>query len=56
MVAEDPFIWYDKKLDKYYAVTRDVVGQFTGDVGGLALLQSDDAINWGCSETSKGCT
>lgn len=46
MVAEDPFIWYDKHLDRYYAVTRDVVGQFTGDAGGLALLQSADAVNW----------
>lgn len=46
MVAEDPFIWYDKKLDKYYAITRDVIGQFTGEDGGLALLQSDDAVNW----------
>lgn len=46
MVAEDPFLWYDKKLDRYYAVTRDVVGQFTGEEGGLALLQSDDAVNW----------
>jgi hypothetical protein len=47
MVAEDPFIWYDKSQDKYYAITRDVIGQFTGDSGGLAMLQSDDAINWG---------
>jgi hypothetical protein len=46
MVAEDPFLWYDKKLDKYYAITRDVIGQFTGEVGGLALLQSVDAIHW----------
>lgn len=47
MVAEDPFIWFDKKRDKYYAIVRDVVGQFTGeDSGGLALLQSNDAIHW----------
>lgn len=47
MVAEDPFIWYDKKKDHYYAIVRDVVRQFTGkDSGGLALMESDDAINW----------
>ncbi len=47
MVAEDPFIWFDKKRNKYYAIVRDVVGQFTGeDSGGLALLQSNDAIHW----------
>lgn len=47
MVAEDPFIWYDPYTDKYYAIVRDVVRQFTGtESGGLALMQSDDAINW----------
>lgn len=47
MVAEDPYLWYDGKNDKYYAIVRDVVGQFTGeDSGGLALMESEDAINW----------
>lgn len=47
MVAEDPFVWYDNKTDKYYAVVRDVVREFTGqDSGGLALMESDDAIDW----------
>ena len=41
------FVWYDKKCDRYYAIVRDVVRQFTGkDSGGLALMESDDAINW----------
>lgn len=54
MVAEDPFIWFDKKRDKYYAIVRDVVGQFTGeDSGGLALLQSKDAIHWTKTERPK---
>ena len=47
MVAEDPFIWYDKKVDRYFAIVRDVVRQFTGqDSGGLALMESGDAIDW----------
>lgn len=47
MVAEDPFVWYDKVNDKYYAIVRDVVNQFTGNQGGkLALMVSDDAIEW----------
>ena len=44
MIAEDPFLYnYD---DKYYAIVRDVVGRFTGDVSAWALLQSDDGIDW----------
>ena len=47
MVAEDPYIWYDDKLDKYYAIVRDVIQLFTGeDSGMLALMESDDAMNW----------
>lgn len=47
MVAEDPYLWYDKEKDQYFAIVRDVVAQFTGeDSGGLALMVSDDAINW----------
>ena len=47
MVAEDPFIWYDKGLDKYYAIVRDVIRQYTGkESGGLALMESVDALDW----------
>lgn len=47
MVAEDPFVWYDKGTDKYYAIVRDVINIFTGNKGGkLALMVSDDAIDW----------
>lgn len=54
MVAEDPYIWYDEKQDKYFAIVRDVVEQFTGkDSGGLALMESDDAINWECTLKPK---
>lgn len=47
MVAEDPYIWYDENNDMYYSIVRDVIRQFTGkDSGGLALMQSKDAVNW----------
>lgn len=47
MVAEDPYIWYDKKVDRYFAIVRDVVDLFTGkESGRLALMTSEDAIVW----------
>lgn len=47
MVAEDPYIWYSKQNDMYYAVVRDVIKEFTGkESGGLALMQSKDALEW----------
>lgn len=47
MVAEDPFIFHSRKHgNRYYAVTRDVVGTFTGSKGGICLFQSDDGLGW----------
>lgn len=47
MVAEDPFIWQSQKYgNRYYAVTRDVVGTFTGSSGGICLFQSEDGLTW----------
>lgn len=47
MVAEDPYIWFSKTYgNRYYAVTRDVVGTFTGSTGGICLFQSDDGLIW----------
>ncbi|MDR6881677.1 glycoside hydrolase family protein [Bacillus sp. 3255] len=51
MVAEDPFIWHD--LDRYYALTRDVVGIFTGENGGIALFESYDGLNWQAAAQPK---
>ncbi len=44
MEAEDPFIWYKKGY--YYAIVRDVVGKFTGDLGALALMVSKNGLDW----------
>lgn len=47
MFAEDPFIWFDKKHgDRFYAVTRDVAGKFTGDLGAITLFESADGLDW----------
>jgi len=47
MLAEDPFIWFSKKYgNRYYAITRDVIGKFTGESGGITMFQSDDGLNW----------
>lgn len=44
MVAEDPYLWHYK--GKNYAIVRDVVGKFTGESGGLALLTSANGFDW----------
>ncbi len=44
MLAEDPYIWRGK--DRYWAITRDVVGRFSGSNGGLALFESRDGFDW----------
>lgn len=54
MLAEDPFIWHSKLFgNRYYAVARDVVGNFTGSSGGIALFQSDDGLNWKAAARPK---
>ena len=44
MVAEDPYLWHGG--DRYWAITRDVVGKFSGSPGGLALFESADGFDW----------
>lgn len=46
MLAEDPYLWYDRPTSRYYAVARDVVGAFTGAKGGIALFASEDGLTW----------
>ncbi|MBI5692101.1 MAG: glycoside hydrolase family protein [Verrucomicrobia bacterium] len=47
MLAEDPFVWFSERYgQRYYAVARDVVGQFTGAKGGIALFHSADGLHW----------
>ena len=44
MVAEDPFVWYQKGY--YLAIVRDVIGKFTGEGGALALMISKNGTDW----------
>lgn len=42
--AEDPYIWYQN--NRYYAIVKDMKGEFTGKGRSLALFTSEDAIDW----------
>lgn len=44
LAAEDPFVWYSEKNEKYYAVVRDAAASFTGIDGALVLFESDNGI------------
>lgn len=44
--TEDPYVWYAKKWDCFLAVVKDFSGQLTGHKSTLALLSSDDGIQW----------
>ena len=44
--AEDPFVWYQKSCDRYYAIVKDMHGVFTNEGASLALFESDDGLNW----------
>ncbi len=45
--AEDPYFWYDKKRNKFYAIVKDFSnsGKLTKQFGALALITSDNGIN-----------
>jgi len=44
--AEDPFIWFDKKKDTYYAIVKDMKGAFTDHGTSLVLFISKDGFDW----------
>ncbi|WP_297096027.1 glycoside hydrolase family protein [uncultured Draconibacterium sp.] len=44
--AEDPYVWYHKTQQKFYAVFKDFSGKITGADPGLAILESTDGIKW----------
>jgi len=53
MLAEDPFVWFGAKQGRYFAVARDVVGDFTGAAGGIALFESADGLDWRPADKPK---
>ncbi len=44
--AEDPYVWYDKNRKLFYAVLKDFSGKITAGEPGLALVVSQDGIDW----------
>lgn len=48
--AEDPFVWFHKKDDCFYAVVKDFTGKLTKSEPGLAMLKSVDGMSWECTE------
>jgi hypothetical protein len=44
--AEDPFIWYNQKQEWFYALIKDFTGSITGSEPGLAILVSEDGLDW----------
>ena len=50
--AEDPYVWYHKKHNLFFATFKDFSGKITGDKPGLAILVSKDGINWEKPENS----
>lgn len=50
--AEDPFVWYHRKDNCFYAVFKDFTGGFTKGMPGLAIMCSKDGIHWELPEHS----
>ncbi len=44
--AEDPYVWYDRGRDRFYAILKDFSGSITGREPGLALFNSRDGLDW----------
>jgi hypothetical protein len=46
--AEDPFMWYDKKRKRFYAVVKNYSnsGKLNAQFGSLALISSVDGLDW----------
>lgn len=50
--AEDPYVWYNKDEKLFYAVFKDFTGRFTKGEPALAVMISDDGIDWRLPEYS----
>lgn len=44
--AEDPYVWYNGKDQLFYAVFKDFTGHFTQAGPCLAIMYSEDGIDW----------
>lgn len=43
---EDPYVWYNKKEEKFFAIFKDFKGHYTKDGLGLAIMESKDGYDW----------
>lgn len=50
--AEDPYVWYHRRNEMFYAIFKDFTGAFTQSIPGLAIMQSKDGIRWELPEHS----
>lgn len=50
--AEDPYVWYNRNDQFFYAVFKDFTGHFTRVGPCLAIMYSKDGINWELPENS----
>ena len=53
--AEDPFVWYNRKHKEFYAIIKDFSGKITGSEPGLAILSSQDGLEWRIPENGTVC-
>lgn len=44
--AEDPYVWYHNGFQRFFAVFKDFTGEITGENPGLAILESEDGLQW----------
>ncbi len=44
--CEDPFVWFHRGNERFYAIFKDFTGRITGGEPGLALLESPDGMEW----------
>lgn len=54
MASEDPFLWYDKKRKRFYAIAKyfSAKGKPDTEFGSLVLLTSLNGKNWGFANSS----
>lgn len=50
--AEDPYVWFNHDENRFFAIFKDFTGRFTKDEPCLAIMYSDDGIEWKLPENS----
>lgn len=44
--SEDPYVWYSEEDKKFFAILKDFNGVYTKQGRGIAMMESEDGINW----------